>query len=304
MTNASTLRQNSHYGTVDVHPVVQQQQQQQQHAEIEAAIWESLGESVPLEEVLGELVYERWMGLLERMAVTRGVDRLFGEVNRALEVNLDCSRVLEKQGRPLSSISSKDWEDILSRTHRRLLLSTTQPSLPSSSSSSPRDQTAELERNDEEQRSLDRISYLGGILLPVTVVSGVLAIEGDYGPEGGNFWVFWVASAVAAVVTILVIHVDRVRSLQVWMEVAADAVMEGGEWEDLVFFPGRQMSAVAMGKGGRVDGDVDGEGEEEGEMKAWRRKKLGWGGAVKKVSGYYRLRGAPVQFQAPHRRER
>lgn len=309
MTNASALRRHqSQYGTVDGDRLPGSAPlDSAQPEDVEMLIWDSLGDGVPLEEVLGAMVYEHWARLLEVLSLTpaRGSTRLLDEVFRALEVNVDCARVLERQDRPLTSVSYKDWEDMMARAHRRLLLSAAAtPSRPPSTTVIQVGDEEEEEADKEEQRSLDRISYLGGILLPVTVVSGVLSIEGDYGPEGTNFWVFWVASLIAAAVTILVIHVDRLRSLQVWIEVAADTVLEGGNLSDLSPFPPAsddEEEEEGMRKPSFVVNRRRNSGDNEGDVKAWRRKKLGWGGAVKKVSGYYHFRGeaSGMQFHAP-----
>lgn len=309
MTNASALRQ--HYGTLSgssAATILLPQQQQQQHETIETAIWDSLGDGgSPIEEVLAELVHDRWIRLFEKLNTARASDTVLDEeLNKALEVNADCARSLERQGRPLQGVSLRDWEDLLARAHRRLLLSAAQQRRSSSRNA---EEDEDRQDREEEKRSLDRISYLGGILLPVTVVSGVLAIEGDYGPEGGNFWVFWVASLVASVVTILVIHIDRVRSLQVWIEVAADSVLEGGGGGGLsggelrdVRERAEEVVVRRLRRGvGRDDADEE---EEEEEVKAYRRRRLGWGGAVKQVSGYYRWRGQPgMEFRVPRDRD-
>ena len=304
MTNASALRQ--HYGTLSessVAATVLPQQQQQHDETIETAIWDSLGDGGnPVEEILAELVHDRWIRLFEKLNPARAPDTLDEDLNKALEVNADTARNLERHGRPLQGVVSlQDWEGLLARAHRRLLLSAAQQRR-SSSRAVEEDEDRDRE---EEKRSLDRISYLGGILLPVTVVSGVLAIEGDYGPEGNNFWVFWVASLVASVVTILVIHIDRVRSLQVWIEVAADSVLEGGGGGGLSGGELRERAEEVvvrrMRKGGVRD---DAEDDEQEEVKAYRRRRLGWRGAVKQVSGYYRWRGQPgMEFRVPRDRE-
>jgi hypothetical protein len=125
----------------------------------------------------------------------------------------------------------------------------------------------------------------------VTVVSSVLAIEGSYGPEGDKFWVFWAVSVVASVAAMAVIYVERLRRLRVWFEIAADGVMEtGGAFVDGDFW---------WGDDEKEDEDVcvvrDGDG-----VKAWKRGELGWGGAVKKASGYYRWRGDKrLRFDMP-----
>jgi hypothetical protein len=56
----------------------------------------------------------------------------------------------------------------------------------------PRTTTANLE--DENKRSLNRVTYLGGVLLPFSVVSGILAISEPYGPGGPHFWILWAAA--------------------------------------------------------------------------------------------------------------
>lgn len=88
-----------------------------------------------------------------------------------------------------------------------------EPSRPSPSSSTA--------APDENQRSLNRVTYLGGVLLPFTVVSGILAIDTSFGPGEAQFWVFWAVSAPLALVTLAVIYADSIRKAEVWVEVAA-----------------------------------------------------------------------------------
>ena len=110
-------------------------------------------------------------------------------------------------------------------------------------------------------------------MLPITVVSGVLAIEGPYGPRGGAFWVFWVASGVCCVAAVLVIYVDQVRRVQVWMQVAVDDALEAGVGG---IAGGGDM---AVGQGDEYDDNEEG-GSESGHggmRRVWRRRELGWG---------------------------
>ncbi len=74
---------------------------------------------------------------------------------------------------------------------------------------------------DEGQRALNRVAYLGGVLLPFSVVSGILAIEEPYGPGGSQFWIFWAVTVPLTLVTLGVIYADSIRKVQVWVEVAA-----------------------------------------------------------------------------------
>ncbi|KAI0970795.1 hypothetical protein F4678DRAFT_434738 [Xylaria arbuscula] len=76
---------------------------------------------------------------------------------------------------------------------------------------------------DENQRALNRVAYLGGVLLPFSVVSGILAIEEPYGPGGSQFWIFWAVTVPLTLVTLGVIYADSIRKVQVWVEVAASS---------------------------------------------------------------------------------
>ncbi|GAW15286.1 hypothetical protein ANO14919_046950 [Xylariales sp. No.14919] len=77
--------------------------------------------------------------------------------------------------------------------------------------------------SDENQRSLNRVAYLGGVLLPFSVVSGILAIEDPYGPSDAQFWIFWAVTIPLTLLTLGVIYADSIRKVQVWVEVAAAA---------------------------------------------------------------------------------
>ncbi|KAF2971504.1 hypothetical protein GQX73_g2095 [Xylaria multiplex] len=74
---------------------------------------------------------------------------------------------------------------------------------------------------DENQRSLNRVAYIGGVLLPFSVVSGILAIEDPYGPSDSQFWIFWAVTIPLTLITLGVIYADSIRKVQVWVEVAA-----------------------------------------------------------------------------------
>ncbi|KAI0555952.1 hypothetical protein F4679DRAFT_11270 [Xylaria curta] len=74
---------------------------------------------------------------------------------------------------------------------------------------------------DENQRSLNRVAYLGGVLLPFSVVSGILAIEDPFGPGNSQFWIFWAVTIPLVLITLVVIYADSIRKAEVWIEVAA-----------------------------------------------------------------------------------
>lgn len=80
-------------------------------------------------------------------------------------------------------------------------------------------------RHDENQRALDRLSYLGGILIPLPIISSILSMGDVYGPDGNKFFVFWTVAVPLAVLTVLLIYADTIRKAEVWFEIGADHVV-------------------------------------------------------------------------------
>ncbi len=79
--------------------------------------------------------------------------------------------------------------------------------------------------SDGNQRALDRLSYLGGVLIPLPIVSGILSMGDTYGPDGGRFYIFWAAAVTLAVFTVFLIYADTIRKAEVWFEIAAEHVI-------------------------------------------------------------------------------
>ncbi|OAA69447.1 hypothetical protein ISF_02717 [Cordyceps fumosorosea ARSEF 2679] len=289
------------YGTVARHHHVSPQRHAATAAARVSALDDELAsavdcaqDSIALEEVLAEIVYERWAARIGALSLGDDGDgrklRLLWSYIAMLERNLDDARFYSRQQQlrqavhPLEHTSAvAAWTDFSRRVQLRVQLATSSTVTSSSSSQRHRhhgDDYPPRRRDDDDEaianeRSLDRIAYLGGVLLPVSIVAGVLAIEGRYGPEGARFWVFWAASAAASVVALLVIYLDQLRLDEVWVAVpsSGSSMQAGG---------GKVMAAA----------------------RAWRRERLGWTRAVKRASGYYKLRGARwIRFQSPVRLE-
>ncbi|KAJ6780723.1 hypothetical protein PWT90_02331 [Aphanocladium album] len=302
------------YGAVATYHTSPRQQQQQHHHQhvdkAKAAPVRTLDDElcgamdhvqeVVVEEILAELVYERWtacLGTLRLGGNDERAPRLLWNYMVALERNLDDARYCARQGRFVEHASPPAWTDLAQRAQLRIQLAAAAAaaSQDSSSSSSSARRPAVPSRNDDcepsaNERSLDRIAYLGGMLLPVTVVAGVLAIEGRYGPEGPQFWVFWVASVAASVAALLVIYLDQLRLAEVWIEMPARAAGAGAEEGNMV------VGAAGLGV---VNG-----GKMVAAARAWHREQLGWVRALKQATGYYRLRGARwIRFQSPAKAE-
>ncbi|KAL7764627.1 hypothetical protein ACKLNR_005772 [Fusarium oxysporum f. sp. zingiberi] len=271
---------------------------------LEDSLWQALVDIRPIEDLVAELIYDMWLQKLDSLPPL-GSDFVDVQwtIARALETNADITRSMERRGE-FSTVTSADWSNLAERLQRRIQLSVT-VALQAHA------QQAQDDPKDSNSRSLDRIAYLGGLLLPLTVVSGILSIQSSYGPEGKSFWVFWLASGLSSLLAILIIYADHLRTLDVWMEVAASEIL------DLDHNKRFQANRTPRRREYYSSGDPErGEAKlttaSDGGVyvvqhrgdgtrgKAWRRGELGWLGAMKKMSGWYRWRGSPgMEFRMP-----
>lgn len=212
-------------------------------------------------QILPDAVFDRWLALFEHLPQPTATSRdatvaCYWQILHALEQNIT---------------TTPNLSTLLPHLHSRIaLLSSTPsfkpPSLPitlSSTSARPSAATRAggilpppprrtgRELLDENHRALDRISYLGGVLLPLPVVSGVLSMTDAYSPDGARFWVFWAAAVPLSVVAVCVIYADTIRKAEVWVEV------KGG-------------AGAGHGETAAVEGPAEGLG---GWMRWWRGKK-------------------------------
>ncbi|KAG6363902.1 hypothetical protein INS49_009005 [Diaporthe citri] len=237
-----------------------------------------------------------------------GIRALLSEL-LAVEHNLNVTRYLTRWRMPMP-ITATEWEGLLDRNARRVDLATVaaggaraiaEEFRSIQAGSNPKRALAPGEK-DENSRGLDRISYLGGILLPFTIVPSILSMGDPFGPTGGMFWVFWVVCAPLTVLALLFIYADSIRKATVWIEVAADeAKMEeqAGQSTGVVEDDGTVEPKPLLGSSGtaRPD-DVMEEGVEtfptvvirkpqDGRpARAYKRQELGWTGAMKSMVGY------------------
>ncbi|KAK4142975.1 uncharacterized protein C8A04DRAFT_12793 [Dichotomopilus funicola] len=208
-----------------------------------------------LAAVVAEAVYSQWLtffDFLEPEPEPLGPEKVmcFRQIVRSLELN--------DEGE-----DDVPWKSLIDRIHRRLQLSpsTTPPTQnitvyqnPGATEQPDGDRPREpddgdfnaaginipqsLRRNqnrqgpgggrkppDENQRALDRISYLGGILIPLPIISGILSMGEVYGPDGSKFYVFWAVGVPLAVITLIIIYADTIRKAEVWVEIGADHVV-------------------------------------------------------------------------------
>jgi hypothetical protein len=236
--------------------------------DLEERLAEEMATTADLPELLGDIAYERWAEFLLATGA-RGGHQDWSKILHSLEKNVETTR---KRLPSTRRVTYTHWTELITRTTLRHILL-------SKSSTTPSPDYEEPPRKSPNERSLDRVTYLGGLLLPMTVVSSILAIEGPYGPTGPSFWVFWVASGISSLVAVAVIYVDQMRRVDVWVE----AVVTGDEGV---------MGVAEMGM-------------RSGRERMWRKGELGWKGAVKRVSGMERWWPSEgVRFQRPAVMER
>ncbi|KAL0941041.1 cysteine protease domain-containing protein [Colletotrichum truncatum] len=305
--------------------------------------------------LLCNAVYGKWADFFETLPSHSQPESLqdatlFWQATESLEQNLD---VAHDPAPPI--IHHPDWRRLLERLQRRVTISrltTTAPQtswLPSTqglTTAQPQtrgtgmlDKTSRaypvadrdwLGEKEMDQRALDRVTYLGGILLPFSIVSAILSMNDEYSPNAPRFWVFWAASIGAAILCLFIIYLDRLRCLEVYFEISAadtiESIFASGDGKARVYSSNGLGSASMLPSRLRlpsrwntemlVDMPQPGVGDMEvvadsavnptmivqqcrdgSRPKAWQRGELGWGGAFKKVIGYYRWRGGmPVQF--------
>ncbi|OAA66435.1 major facilitator superfamily transporter [Niveomyces insectorum RCEF 264] len=83
----------------------------------------------------------------------------------------------------------------------------------------------------EGQDALSRVTYMGGILLPFSIVASILSIQEPFGPTNRLFWVFWVVTIPSTILSLIIIYADEIRSKYVWAPMSRqsfqDAVKRG-----------------------------------------------------------------------------
>ncbi|KAI1210285.1 uncharacterized protein F4807DRAFT_59621 [Annulohypoxylon truncatum] len=342
------------------------------------SLMEEIDEHVSIDQptLIEDIAIHQWIEFFEALPAadlpfnSSETGSLYRQVQNSLERNLSQSEFRDKapEGSYVKSSAAPAWESLLSRLSRRVSLlsylnlppttiTTTQsiptsPS-PSSSASNPRAQFAATGlppqtshrspvASEQNQQSLDRVSYMGGILLPLSIVSSILSMSDPFNPGGSQFFVFWAVSIPLVVIAIIIIYADSIRKAEVWIEVASsssngsaageekhDEEEEEGismpEFEGRAGAPGlarrrvrTRMDGTGVGPGMVECESDDGYGLEEWDeppgmmvekmfknagKKKWRREQLGWMGACKAVFRIYKLKkGRPPNWATNVRR--
>ncbi|KAK8130266.1 hypothetical protein PG999_002646 [Apiospora kogelbergensis] len=205
---------------------------------------------LPLQKCFAHCVYASWAEFLDNLTLEGDRQKymsLLQQLQRSLERNLDAEISLEGV-----HFTGSGWQGLLERVERKVRLAiqlspaapiqmpaapdpvTPQP-VSAEGISSQQNVTAPDNESKENQRSLDRVAYLGGLLLPMTIVSGILAMGDTFGPTGDMFYVFWATAVPLTLVTLAIIYADSIRRVEIWIEEAQST------FESPAVAPGRLM---------------------------------------------------------------
>lgn len=179
-------------------------------------------------------VVERWIQLLENLAATQkcfeecpldnGTKYLYWSAIEYLVRNLIASKYADKT--PSNPVCS-EWEQLIERLERQVrMLNYFAPTEVISSQDDrvnynhmathgnmPVFQNDKQNHEDSKRinPSLERVTYLGGMLLPISLVAGMLSMNEEYSPGGDKFFVFWAAVIPLCFITVAIIHADTIR---------------------------------------------------------------------------------------------
>lgn len=256
---------------------------------MEGVIQEAIGAGdvdTALEDVLEEAAYDHWLEFFEVLTpremapMTGGRIPLEWHIMEALERNTEMRTDIERRRRRRSPEFGgfPDWERLTRRLRLRVeMISTMTPPLKGPMAQSGKrevltqenglatlpvarqlvsqdDSGDQSSRDKESQRALDRVTYIGGILLPFSIVSGVLSMNEDFGPGHALFWVFWVVAVPLAVVAILVIYADKLRRAEVWVAVPLKGDGFEEAEEPMAKAYGRQSMKMQWKRKGKTQG--------------------------------------------------
>lgn len=210
-------------------------------------------------QILEETAYEQWLELFEVLAPRRRVVKpertpLEWQIMQALERNVDMAKSIAQSqngsgNEEIFCADPDDWEGLMQRLRTRVeILAATCPGIthkrPGKIASGtpihqermiyvprrrPEADPPSSSGSDDNQRALDRVTYLGGVLLPFSLVSGVLSMNEGFEPGQPLFWVFWVATIPLTLFTVLVIYADKLRQVEVWAEDPGGSDSDDGE---------------------------------------------------------------------------
>ncbi|EFZ02172.2 hypothetical protein MAA_01754 [Metarhizium robertsii ARSEF 23] len=169
-------------------------------------------------EVATEVALQQWHLLLATVQVDRGPNQanyLLEIMSQRVENNaLDCRRYTRGAGEAVGGLLPQrrdsaflqmvtGFHDKFQRLERKL----------PPPSASRMDALAREVR--EDRRALDRLSYMGGVLLPFSIVAGMFSMAGQFAAGGGLFFVYWVLVVTGVLVATVLVYADSLRTKKV-----------------------------------------------------------------------------------------
>ena len=194
-------------------------------------------------------VVERWIQLLEELAAAHRWLRerlsddeivdLYWTAMEYLVRNLMASKYAEKTStNPVCS----EWEQIIDRLERQMRMlnyfmpprvTSSWDDVASSNRSLATHGNERIQHKQDHQNSkrinpsVERVTYLGGMLLPISLVAGMLSMNEEYSPGGDKFFVFWAAVITLCFITVAIIHADTIRKDPVLRRTKKRALFRG-----------------------------------------------------------------------------
>ncbi|KAI1506492.1 hypothetical protein F5X99DRAFT_4992 [Biscogniauxia marginata] len=301
---------------------------------LETLLYENLADScessLDLWYLLEDIATRQWFDFFEAVPIDVPISlaetmAMYWQIQDSLERNL--GNRTPPHSPHGSSAANTGWEALLARVGRRTQLLghlNDMQVLPQTGTAGRRasnldssNQGDDFYNSEENKRGLDRVAYMGGVLLPLSIVSGILSMGEPFGPGGSMFFVYWAAAVPLTLVTLLIIYADSIRKAEVWIEVAAaDATTTTttttphpktmtmtmtttpqlehglGFSHDEATDPGPAADALLAGRARIVEKMFP--GAAAGREKHWRKGELGWAGACMTALRLYKLKtGAP-----------
>jgi len=191
---------------------------------------------------ISDLIIQQWAELLETIPAVP-VDgspsklkwRCFHLLCNLLDSNLRM-HMIHRQNEGLNGFQTKfetdEWTRLLKRAKRNALMSLWGMAEDKADASEDKDEDEDedtdtsskanltirggaLEVDNETKQSINRVTYLGGVLLPFSIVAGIFSMGGDYQPGGEQFFIFWTVAIPVCILTTAVIYADSIRRMTV-----------------------------------------------------------------------------------------
>ncbi|KIM99786.1 hypothetical protein OIDMADRAFT_146370 [Oidiodendron maius Zn] len=178
---------------------------------------QSLRSSTDIPELLHAIAAHEWdhlISLLNTTGVLKQELRLLGLVERSLRSNILTTKPSRDQA---ATDADAHWFSILDHITPRwnhyhaLIANRALRELSDPKISRQLDRLLATVATSEGRRALDRVSYMGAILLPFSIVAGLFSMAPDFGPGGRWFFVFWAVSVPIVAVTVILIYADIIR---------------------------------------------------------------------------------------------